>query len=71
MSNEELYKLIDDRFEAWELVELLETLSAEDICRAFPDEVQEMLPEIKDLLGLDADMGDDDDDESNDYDETE
>jgi hypothetical protein len=67
MSNEELYKLIDDRFEAWELVELLEMLTAEDICRAFPDEVQDMLPEIKELLGLDEI---EEEDESTDYDET-
>jgi hypothetical protein len=67
MSNEDLYKLINDRFEAWELVELLESLEAEDICRAFPDEVQDMLPEIKELLGLDEI---EEEDESTDYDET-
>ncbi len=66
MSKEELYKLLNDRFEGWELVEILE-ITAEDICRAFEDEVHDNLEELKDLLGIDEI---EEDDESTDYDET-
>ncbi len=67
MTSEELYKLIDDRLEGWELVELLE-ISAEDICLAFEDEVFDKMKAIKDLLELDDD--EDEENESTDYDET-
>lgn len=66
MSKEDLFKIIADRFEGWELVELLE-LDAEEICRAFEDEVMENIDEIKDLLNIDTD--DEEDEETTDYDE--
>lgn len=68
MSKEDLFKLINDRLEGWELVELLE-LTAEDICRNFEDEVMENINEIKDLLNIDTD--DNEDEETTDYDEAE
>jgi hypothetical protein len=67
MSNEELYTLLNDRFEGWELVDLL-GLSAEEICLAFQDEVNRKMNELKEILGLDEGYGDDDDEED-DYDE--
>lgn len=68
MSKEDLFKLINDRLEGWELVELLE-LDAEEICRNFEDEVMDNIDEIKDLLNIDTD--DDEDEETTDYDEAE
>jgi hypothetical protein len=70
MSKEELYKLIDDRFEAWELVEMLEGITAEDICRAFEDEIDENMEAIKELLDLDVMDEGLIDEESSNYDET-
>lgn len=69
MSKEELFKIIGDRFDAAELVELLE-IDVEAICRTFEDELFENIEEIKELLDLDTD--DNDDDEwTSDYDEAE
>lgn len=68
MSKEELFKLINDRFEGWELVELLE-LDAEEICRNFEDEVMDNIDEIKELLNIDTD--DEEDEDTTDYDEAE
>lgn len=70
MSKEELYKLINDRLEAWELVDLLEGITAEDICRAFEDEVDENMEAIKELLDLDVMDEDMIDEESTNYDDT-
>jgi len=68
MSKEDLFKLINDRLEGWELVELLE-LTAEEICRNFEDEVMDNIDEIKELLNIDTD--DEEDEETTDYDEAE
>lgn len=65
MSKEDLFKLINDRFEGWELVEIID-ISAEEICLAFEDEVMRKIKEIKELLLLDED---EDDEETTDYDE--
>lgn len=67
MSKEDLFKLISDRFDAWELVELLD-LSTEEICRNFEDEVLDNIDEIKDLLNIDSD---DEEEETTNYDEYE
>lgn len=65
MSKEDLFKLIDDRFEGWELVEII-GISAEEICLAFEDEVMRKMKELKELLLLDED---EEDEETTDYDE--
>jgi hypothetical protein len=70
MTKEELFQLINDRFEGWELVELL-GISAEEICLAFEDEVFRKMKEIKELLLLDEDDEYDDDEETTNYDEAE
>lgn len=69
MSKEDLFKIIGDRFDAAELVELLD-IDVEAICRTFEDEVFDNIEEIKELLDLDTD--DNDEDEwTSDYDEAE
>ena len=68
MTKEELFKIIGDRFDAAELVDLLD-LEVEDICRNFEDEILENIDDIKDLLNLDTD--DEEDEWTGDYDEAE
>ena len=43
-----------DRFEGWEIVELLD-LSAEQVIDALADDIAEALPAVKEALGIDAD----------------
>lgn len=47
--DEETIKRIADFFDPWDLVEYLQ-LKAEDIILAFPDEVEEALEEIEELM---------------------
>jgi hypothetical protein len=68
MSKDELFKIISDRFDATELVEILD-LEVEDICRNFEDEIFDNIEDIKELLDLDSD--DEEDDWTSDYDEAE
>jgi hypothetical protein len=68
MSKEDLFKLINDRLEGWELVELLE-VDAEDVCLAFEDQVLDKLESIKELLNIDTDDGEEE--ETHDYDDFE
>jgi len=67
MSKEELYKLMQDRFEAYEMLEILD-ISVEELCWAFEDQIEEYLPELKELLNIDEI---EEETESTDYDETE
>jgi len=67
MSKEELYKLMQDRFEAYEVLEILD-ISVEELCWAFEDQIEEYLPELKELLNIDEI---EEETESTDYDETE
>ena len=68
MTKEELFKIIGDRFDAAELVDLLE-IDVEAICRSFEDELFENIEEIKELLDLDTD--DEEDEWTSDYDQSE
>lgn len=50
---DDLFEIIKDRFESWELVELLsDRISTEDILLMFEDEVFEKLDDIKELLNI-------------------
>jgi hypothetical protein len=68
MSKEELFKLINDRLEGWELAELIE-IDAEEMCLAFEDKVLDNIEEIKELLNIDTDDGEEE--ETTDYEDFE
>jgi len=68
MNKEELFRLLDDRLEGWELVEHLD-LTAEDICLAFEDIVLDKITELKELLNIDTDDGEEE--ETSNYDDFE
>lgn len=67
MSKEDLFKLINDRLEGWELAEIIQ-LSAEDICLSFEDEVLDKITAIRELLNIDT-IDDGEEEETFDYDE--
>jgi intein/homing endonuclease len=69
MSKEDLFKLINDRLEGWELAELLE-VDAEDICLAFEDQVLDKIESIKELLNIDT-VDDGEEEETHNYDDFE
>lgn len=54
MQREDLFLLLQDRFSAWELVDLL-GISTEDICYAFEDQIYDNLEDLKEYLGLSDD----------------
>lgn len=58
LMKDDLFEAIKDRFEGWELVDLL-SISTEEILLMFEDEVFQKLEEIKELLNIE--------DEENDY----
>lgn len=48
----DIIRILDDRFEGWELAELLE-LSPREIALEFKDKIEEKLDEIKEVLEID------------------
>ena len=48
---DDLFEILKDRFESWELVELLD-LDVEDILIEFEDEILDKIDEIKELLNI-------------------
>lgn len=51
---EDIFEIIKDRLEAWELVELL-NLPIEDILLEFEEEILDKINEVKELLGIKED----------------
>ena len=60
MMDDELRKMIDYYFDASDLVEFL-GLSAIDIVDNFPKEIEDALDDIKDMIGLREEDGEEDD----------
>lgn len=48
---DDIIKMLDDRFEGWELAEFL-GLSAEDIALAFEEHIEDKIVQIKELLEI-------------------
>jgi inosine/xanthosine triphosphate pyrophosphatase family protein len=49
MLTSEFKKILEDRFEAWELVDLLQ-VSTEEVVEAFEEVILEKLDEVKDFI---------------------
>lgn len=58
MITEELRKAIADYFDAGDFAEFI-GVSTEEIIEAFPDKVEEVMDEILELMGIDAEVEDD------------
>lgn len=51
MENDDLLTILKDRFEGWELVELLQ-VPIEEVVDAFEDLILEKIEDVYDILGL-------------------
>ena len=60
MMKDEIFEAIKDRWEGWELAEVL-NLPIEDILLEFEEEILEKIEDIKELLGIEEEDNDNND----------